>query len=178
MLQKSINLNAISPNLSRAFFTSETAVHSSCIKWFHCANSPNFSLLSYSTEISVFKTISQLMSDEKRAENVLNELENIDQDGTCHHLSVRANLTRAAGDHLITKEEIVAFCEKNPEALSVLGVESVDALMGKFDEDGSGQLDDDELKQLRAYINEKRKENQAKIIKLQQAVGNRAPIGV
>jgi hypothetical protein len=87
-------------------------------------------------------------------------------------------LTRASGDHLITKEEIVAFCEKNPEALSVLGVESVDALMGKFDEDGSGQLDEDELKQLRQYINQKRKENQERILKLQEAVGNRAPTGV
>lgn len=60
----------------------------------------------------------------------------------------------------------------------MLGVESVDALMGKFDEDGSGQLDEDELKQLRAYINQKRKENQERILKLQEAVGNRAPAGV
>lgn len=77
-------------------------------------------------------------------------------------------LTSVTGDHLITKEEIVAFCEKNPDALSVLGVESVDALMRKFDEDGSGQLDEDELKQLRAYINTKRKENQMRIRELQQ----------
>jgi hypothetical protein len=53
----------------------------------------------------------------------------------------------------------------------VLGVASVDDLMGKFDEDGSGQLDEDELKQLRAYINQKRKENQERIRKLQESVG-------
>jgi hypothetical protein len=34
------------------------------------------------------------------------------------------------------------------------------------------------LKQLRAYINQKRKENQERIPKLQEAVGNRAPTGV
>ncbi len=83
-------------------------------------------------------------------------------------------LTRAAGDHLISKEEIVAFCQKNPEALSVLGVESVEALMGKFDGDGSGELDEEELKQLRAYINEKRAENQERIRKLQESVGKSA----
>jgi hypothetical protein len=32
-------------------------------------------------EIAIFKTINKLMSDEKRAEHVLDELENIDQDG-------------------------------------------------------------------------------------------------
>jgi hypothetical protein len=83
-------------------------------------------------------------------------------------------LTRVmiAGDHLISKEEIIAFCQKNPDALAVLGVESVDALMGKFDGDGSGELDEEELKQLRAYINEKRKENQERIRKLQETVGD------
>ena len=57
----------------------------------------------------------------------------------------------------------------------MLGVESVDALMGKFDGDGSGELDEEELKQLRAYINEKRRENQERIQKLRQSVGNAPP---
>ena len=81
---------------------------------------------------------------------------------------------RATGDNLITKEEIVTFCQKNPDALAVLGVSSVDELMGKFDEDGSGQLDEEELKQLRAYIQQKRKENQERIRKLQESVGQSA----
>lgn len=56
----------------------------------------------------------------------------------------------------------------------MLGVASVDELMGKFDEDGSGQLDEEELKQLRSYINQKRKENQERIRKLQESVGQSA----
>ena len=88
---------------------------------------------------------------------------------------VVAMLMRATGDHLISKDEIIAFCQKNPDALAVLGVESVDALMGKFDGDGSGELDEEELKQLRAYINEKRRENQERIQQLRQSVGNAPP---
>ena len=86
------------------------------------------------------------------------------------------SLTRATGDHLIDKAEIVAFCEKNPDALSVLGVASVEELMGKFDQDGSGQLDEDELKQLRAYIQQKRKENQERIRKLQEQSGPKSAL--
>lgn len=56
----------------------------------------------------------------------------------------------------------------------MLGVASVDELMRKFDEDGSGQLDEEELKQLRAYIQQKRKENQERIRKLQESVGQSA----
>jgi hypothetical protein len=126
-------------------------------------------------EIAIFKTISQLLTEEQKAENVLNELENIDQDGRFSSAcNSHGSLICVTGDNLITKEEIVAFCEKNPEALNVLGVASVEDLMGKFDEDGSGQLDEEELKQLRAFIQQKRKENQERIRKLQESVGQSA----
>ena len=49
---------------------------------------------------------------ELKTENVFNALENIDEDG----------------DKLISKEEIIAFCHKNPDALEVLGVASVEEL--------------------------------------------------
>ena len=49
---------------------------------------------------------------ELKTENVFNALENIDEDG----------------DKLISKEEIIAFCNKNPDALEVLGVASVEQL--------------------------------------------------
>jgi hypothetical protein len=42
---------------------------------------PRVTLVPLPAEIAIFRTINQLMSDEKRAEHVLDELENIDQDG-------------------------------------------------------------------------------------------------
>ncbi len=54
----------------------------------------------------------KVLGMEIKTENVFNALENIDEDG----------------DKLISKEEIIAFCNKNPDALEVLGVSSVKEL--------------------------------------------------
>jgi Ca2+-binding EF-hand superfamily protein len=54
----------------------------------------------------------KVLGMEIKTENVFNALENIDEDG----------------DKLISKEEIIAFCNKNPDALEVLGVSSVQEL--------------------------------------------------
>jgi Ca2+-binding EF-hand superfamily protein len=54
----------------------------------------------------------KILGMELKTENVFNALENIDEDG----------------DKLISKEEIISFCTKNPDALEVLGVSSVDEL--------------------------------------------------
>jgi hypothetical protein len=57
----------------------------------------------------------KVLGMELKTENVFNALENIDEDG----------------DKLISKEEIVAFCNKNPDALEVLGVSSVKELYAR-----------------------------------------------
>ena len=58
---------------------------------------------------------------ELKTENVFNALENIDEDG----------------DKLISQEEIIAFCTKNPDALEVLEVSSVKEL---YDSETAAQV--------------------------------------
>ena len=63
-------------------------------------------------EIKFFAQMKKALGMELKTESVFNALENIDEDG----------------DKLISQEEIVAFCTKNPDALEVLGVSSVKEL--------------------------------------------------
>jgi hypothetical protein len=63
-------------------------------------------------ELRFFAQMKKVLGMELKTENIFNALENIDEDG----------------DKLISKEEIVAFCNKNPDALEVLGVSSVKEL--------------------------------------------------
>ena len=63
-------------------------------------------------ELKFFAQMKKALGMELKTENVFNALENIDEDG----------------DKLISKEEIIAFCNKNPDALEVLGVASVEQL--------------------------------------------------
>jgi hypothetical protein len=63
-------------------------------------------------ELKFFSQMKKVLGMEIKTENVFNALENIDEDG----------------DKLISKEEIIAFCNKNPDALEVLGVSSVQEL--------------------------------------------------
>lgn len=60
-------------------------------------------------ELKFFSQMKKVLGMEIKTENVFNALENIDEDG----------------DKLISKDEIIAFCNKNPDALEVLGVSSV-----------------------------------------------------
>jgi hypothetical protein len=63
-------------------------------------------------ELKFFSQMKKVLGMEIKTENVFNALENIDEDG----------------DKLISKDEIIAFCNKNPDALEVLGVSSVKEL--------------------------------------------------
>jgi hypothetical protein len=63
-------------------------------------------------ELKFFAQMKKALGMELKTENIFNALENIDEDG----------------DKLISKEEIIAFCNKNPDALEVLGVSSVKEL--------------------------------------------------
>ena len=66
-------------------------------------------------ELRFFAQMKKVLGMELKTENIFNALENIDEDG----------------DKLISKEEIVAFCNKNPDALEVLGVSSVKELYAR-----------------------------------------------
>jgi hypothetical protein len=56
----------------------------------------------------------------------------------------------------VTKSELKAYVAKHQEDISVLEVTDADDIMRKFDTDGSGNLDDEEMSAMKSYIQDKK----------------------
>ena len=94
----------------------------------------------YMHELDFVKRVQKIMGQEQQVENILQSLNELDADD----------------DHIVTKSELKAYVAKHQEDISVLEVTDADDIMRKFDTDGSGNLDDEEMSAMKSYIQDKK----------------------
>jgi hypothetical protein len=112
----------------------------------------------YMHELDLVKKVKKLAGLEEKVDNILHSLHELDADN----------------DHNVTKKELQTYVAKHQAEMIALDVTDADEIMQKFDADGSGNLDEQEIFAMKSYIQDKKDKI---VIQREAAVEQQSKIG-